>query len=487
MIAHVIWVVTGVTVMAFYAVYKLHGETIRQHLREDAIVASEIVEDMLIMMMKRNDADAISSMLPELSRLHHLERIRILDLEGRIVFSSHREEEGSTVKSRRYAEFVSSEQDFETQPVTDDDKQGFIRLRKLKNDLPCQNCHDPSQPVNGVSWLRTSDVISFASLKNDVTGIVVIALGVIVLLSVATEAVLVRSVDRPIREIRRTMEALQNGDFSARVSNTRNDDMGQLAEGLNAMAQKLQLARKHLLEHHRHQLYEAESLAKIGELAAAMAHEIKNPISGIVFALNSLLRETSPKDNHHEIFQEILNQANRVERNLESLLTLAKHHRLERFPTDLNQIIERILLFVRQQPETARIETESRLQKNLPEVLVDPKQIEQVILNLVINAIQAMPQKGKLTISTRWESRNERVIMKVQDTGVGIPPELRDKVFQPFFTTKVHGVGLGLSLCEEIILRHGGKIWFESEVGRGTTFMVALPRGKLESFLVSSA
>ncbi|MFQ5825390.1 MAG: PAS domain-containing sensor histidine kinase, partial [bacterium] len=319
------------------------------------------------------------------------------------------------------------------------------------------------------------------ALKSDYLVLGGIALGVIVLLSLATVVLFIRSVDRPVQELRASMEAIERGDFSARIETSSRDELGQLALGMNAMADKLQKARNHLLEHHRQELLQAEALAKIGELAAGLAHEIKNPISGIVFAVNSILRETEPNDNRQEIFEEIVKQANRVEQNLESLLTFARQSRLERFPTDLNAIIERILLFIRQQPDMKLIKTDSMLDINLPEVLVDPKQIEQVLLNLIINAVQAMPQGGCLTVSTGYHMENKSVSISVKDTGVGISEESRDEVFQPFYTTKAKGVGLGLALCKEVVLRHNGKISFDSKVGLGTTFTIELPIGGLET------
>ncbi len=481
MIVHVIWIVASVAAVTFYAVYRLHVGALEEHLKADAIAASEMVDNLLISVMKRNESDLAREILPELSRLHHLNQVRIVDIDGRIAFSSDREEEGTKIESESFQEFVREQAASRIVQFSEDRSLTFERWHKLENAEVCQNCHDPARKVNGVSWISTSDSVSIAALKWDLVGVLGIAIGVIVLLSVATEVLFIHSVDRPVQELRRTMTALQKGDFSARAQTTQDDDLGQLGRGLNAMAQRLERAKGHLMEHHREELMQAEALAKIGEMAAGMAHEIKNPISGIVFAANSLMRETDPEDERHDIFEEIVKQANRVEQNLESLLTFARHSRLERFPTELNNIIERILLFVHQQPDMRRIEISSDLDKSLPEVLVDPKQIEQVILNLVINAVQAMPDGGILTIISRLgeQSGESKVELVVQDTGVGVPAEMGDEIFRPFMTTKVNGVGLGLALCQEIIVRHGGKIYFDSNPEKGTTFTIELPVGTL--------
>lgn len=480
MIAHIIWVVTAVTFVTFYFVYQLHEKSIQRHLQQDALVVTEIVENVLVREMQRGP-ESLQELIPEFSKLHHIKKIRIVQPEGRIAVSSAVQEKGKSLKQNNFADFIAQPSDTLAYHVSEGRNTTFVKWRKLINHETCQKCHDPAQRLNGVLWVETSDEVSLRALKSDYLVLGGIALGVIMVLSLATVAMFVRSVDRPVQELRTTMKAIERGDFSTRIKSTRPDELGQLALGLNAMAEKLQKARNHLLEHHRQELLQAEALAKIGELAAGLAHEIKNPISGIVFAVNSILRETEPNDNRQEIFKEIVKQAHRAEQNLESLLTLAKQSRLERFPTDLNAIIERILLFIRQQSDMKLIKTESDLDKDLPEVLVDPKQIEQVLLNLIINAVQAMPQGGGLTVSTRYHVANNRVSISVKDTGVGISEGSRDEVFQPFYTTKAKGVGLGLALCNEIVARHNGTISFDSELGIGTTFTIELPIGSLEA------
>jgi len=481
MIAHIIWIVSSVILVTFYLAFRLHEASVQQHLRSDARDVAEMVEKLLTKYMQLGDSKRMSELLPELSALHHIKRIRILEPGGRIICSSASQEEDTVLGGADFADFIAMPAETLTYHLAEGTNTTFFRWKKLENEELCQTCHDKSQQLNGVLWVETSDELSLSALRSDYMILAGIGLGVIVFLSLATAALFIRSVDRPVRELRATIDAIEHGDFSARARIAGRDELGQLANGLNSMVEKLQKARSHLEEHHRQELHQAETLAKIGELAAGLAHEIKNPISGIVFAANSILRETDPNDSRREIFEEMVKQANRVEQNLEALLTFARQSRLERFPTDLNAIIERILLFIRQQPDMKFIKTESSLDEDLPEVLVDPKQIEQLFLNLIINAVQAMPQGGRLAVSTRYHATGNKVRVSVQDTGGGIPQKLRDKVFLPFYTTKVKGVGLGLALCKEIVTRHGGTIFFDSNVGLGTTFTVELPVGSLEA------
>jgi signal transduction histidine kinase len=481
MIAHIIWIVTAVTCITFYFVEKLNQESLRDHLGDDAVGVAEIVENFLIKAMQQKGPAWIGQLLPELSRLHHIKRIRILLPSGRVASSSMIQEKGEIFRPGRFVDFVAGSTDVLTYHVSDGRSTTFFRWKKLKNETACQRCHGSSQILNGILLVETTDKLSPSVFKSDYLLLAGIALGVIVLLSAATIALFIRSVDRPIQGLKATMDALERGDFSSRTESYGHNELDQLALGMNAMAEKLQKAREHLVEHHRQELVQAEALAKIGQLSAGLAHEIKNPISGIVFAVNSILREKAPSDNRREILEEIVRQANRVEQILDALLTFGRQSRLERFPTDLNAMIERILLFIRQQPDMNLIKTESDLDSHLPEVLVDPKQMEQMLLNLVINAVQAMPEGGRLTVQTRYEASGMNVSVAVRDSGVGIPEKAREKIFLPFYTTKVRGVGLGLVLCKEVVTRHNGEIFFESEAGKGTAFIVRIPVGSLDS------
>jgi signal transduction histidine kinase len=484
MVVHVIWIVTIVTIISCFITYKVHEHALKQHLQDDAEVASSIVENLIPIVMRHKDPAILHEIFPELTRLHHLKNVRIVAPNQRIVFSSEPAEVNELIQSPNFAEFAARPRETQVTQTQIENETTFQQWGKLRNTLFCQDCHGSVQEINGYAWVETSDRVSITAVASTIMVPFLIAIGVIIILSVVTASVFVRSVDRPIQSLKKMMDALKRGDFSSRITNVKQDELGTLAEGLNSMAEKLQESKTRLAEDHRQELDQAESLAKIGQMAAGVAHEIKNPISGIVFAANSILRDMDPKDNQYEIFEEIVAQANRVEQNLESMLMFAKYNRVERFPTDLNAIIERILVFIRQQPDMKLITISNMLAGNLPEVLVDPKQMEQVLLNLIINAVQAMPHGGELTVCSRHDVIDNTVMVSVGDTGVGIPKASRDKIFEPFFTTKQKGVGLGLALCREIISRHNGFLSLKSTENVGTTISFELPVGTLAALEV---
>ncbi len=438
MIAHIIWIVIIITLITFFIVDYSQQNALKLHLKNDAKTFSEILEDYIIRTMHQDKGkEAIPSILGTVAMLEHIKRIRLLKLNGIITFSSNLDEPGTLVKQNYLNNFIAESSEFERFDLSKSRDYIFLGLSDLNKNKNCQQCHATSKIVNNILWVETGDEKLSKAFSRKYLGLLGVAAGVILLLSVVTYFLFVRSIDRPINEIMRTMETLERGDFSARVNSLRRDELGQLANGMNTLAEKLQKAKEHLEEHHLQELQQAEILAKIVRMAAGLAHEIKNPISGIVFAINSILRETDRGDNKREIYEEIVKQANRVEQNLESLLAFARQSRFELVSTNLNDLVERNLLFIGQQPDMKLIETVSDLDDALPDVLVDPKQIEQVLLNLIINAIQAMPKGGKLTVSTWFDTVNNIVRITVEDTGEGIPKEIRDQIFQPFLQQKL--------------------------------------------------
>ena len=222
------------------------------------------------------------------------------------------------------------------------------------------------------------------------------------------------------------------------------------------------------------QYLERERLAAVGELAAMVAHEVRNPLAGIRGGCEILLEGYPPGDPRHDIGVEIIHQVDRLTRTVHDLLTFARPRAVDRVPTDLHALIDRILQNLRDDPANAAVEVVRDFADDLTVAQVDGRQIEQVFLNLVLNAIQAMKHKGRVTISTAATGRE--IVVSVADSGPGIRPEALDHIFQPFFTTRAQGTGLGLAIVKKIVEAHGGRIAVASEPGSGALFTVTLPK-----------
>jgi two-component system NtrC family sensor kinase len=222
-------------------------------------------------------------------------------------------------------------------------------------------------------------------------------------------------------------------------------------------------------------LLQSEKLAAMGKLTSQIAHELNNPIYGIMNTLELLKTEVPPESKRRRILELSLSETQRLAEMLRNMLSFSKPEEEKRRPVKINELVEGILLVMEKQMRESNIKVETYFDDTLPEVMASTNQMRQVMLNLLKNAREAMPKGGVLTVRTSREDR--KVAVAIQDTGVGIPEELRDKIFEAFFTTKqkVKGVGLGLSVCYGIIKDHGGEIRVESEVDKGTTFTILMP------------
>ncbi|MBI3989648.1 MAG: hypothetical protein HY347_08520 [candidate division NC10 bacterium] len=248
-----------------------------------------------------------------------------------------------------------------------------------------------------------------------------------------------------------------------------NRELQEKKESLEQAYQELEQAQQHLVQ--------SEKLAALGTLSAGLAHEINNPIGIISSRVEVMLLEAKERELLKEVQEDLKvigKHAARVARIAHGLLSFAKQTAWEFKSLDLNQLVEEVLLLAEKQLSKEGITLEKRLMPGLAKVLGSPNHLEQVLLNLLINAREAMPQGGKLLVETR-KARDGHVQLLVADTGVGIPEEARPRLFDPFFTTKERGTGLGLSISYGIIQGHGGAIEVESEVGKGSTFLVTLP------------
>jgi len=231
------------------------------------------------------------------------------------------------------------------------------------------------------------------------------------------------------------------------------------------------------------QIRNSEKLASVGRLAAGVAHEINNPLGGILNCLYNLRKGALSPSRQEEYRVSMEDGVRRVQKIVRQLLDFSQQHEPELALTDINHVVDRVLVLTTHLFAPKRIVLETVFSQGLPNVMVDRHMIEQVLMNLVLNAVQAMADGGRLTIRT---SVVEGVcLIEVCDTGSGIPPAILPRIFDPFFTTnrEGEGTGLGLSVSLGIVERHGGKILVDSEVGKGTTFTLCLPVSRERSFM----
>lgn len=302
----------------------------------------------------------------------------------------------------------------------------------------------------------------------------------------------------PLRELRDGAEAVKRGQLSRRVPVRSADECGQLALVFNQMVESIERSRSRLerdveqLRTNQEQLQEQlvfnERLSAIGEFVAGVAHELNNPL-GAVVGFSEMLNKGMVQENRPYYYNVIFKSALRCKKIVQSLLSFARRDKPKREPVSMNGLVESVLDLIGYALRTSNIEVTSRLAPDLPAVLADPNQMQQVLVNVLTNAQQAIEGRphGQIKITTEFQKPNVRVM--IEDNGPGIPPENMPRLFDPFFTTKEvgKGTGLGLSLCYGFIKEHGGSITPVSELGKGATFIIDLPASEERVARVVSA
>jgi len=305
---------------------------------------------------------------------------------------------------------------------------------------------------------------------------------------------MIRTITRPVGEMVAATERIAAGQFDQEVPAGAAGEITLLAESFNTMLKSLRQMKADLEEWGRtleekvkqrteelvvmhDRVAQSERLASLGMLAAGVAHEINNPLGGILSLTALSLEDMPPDDPNRENLAEVVRQAQRCRDIVRGLLEFSRQSRAAQEPTDLNKVLQDTLALITKQAQFFNIEVVRDWDPQLPPVMADKSQLQQVFLNILVNAAQAVGERGTITTVTRYDAAEDSVEVRIADTGRGIPPHEIAHIFDPFFTTKTsgHGTGLGLSIAYGIVRRHNGTITVESQLGHGTTFTIWLP------------
>lgn len=498
-----------------YANVRLH----RQHLEEAALLSAERVSDVIKRSttdyMVRNDREGLYRTIHTIADQPGMSKIRIFDKEGRITHSSDPAEINQVVDKREEACYACHAQSQPLSRLNRPDRFRIFRngggkrvlgiITPIENQPPCSNAachaHPVEQQILGVLDTDLSLAKADVQLAESTRRMIVYTGAALLLIAALSWFFVWRVVAVPVNALKRGTEILAAGDLGYQIGVQSTDEIGELAESFNGMSRQLQsehdqnVSWTHTLEQrvdqktrelkraHEHALY-TEKMASIGKMAAVLAHEINNPLSGILTYAKLLRkwveRDSNGQDRQRDICDSldlIVSESRRCGDLVKNLLAFSRTTPMNLQATELNRVIEQSLRLVQHQLDLAGIHVQEALDPELPQVRCDGAQIEQVLLALIMNAIDAMPQGGNLWLQTKAHRDEESVHIVVRDDGAGISAEILPRIFEPFLTTKEtgRGVGLGLAISHSILERHNGTIEVQSELGRGTTFTVTLP------------
>ncbi|GBE57883.1 sensor protein ZraS [bacterium BMS3Abin01] len=292
----------------------------------------------------------------------------------------------------------------------------------------------------------------------------------VIVTALIVSRVVSRMVLKPIKYIELQARSIAAGDYSKIESSIRRDEFGVVIEAINTMSEEL--------EQREEELIQSKKLASMGVLVAGVAHELNNPVNNISMIAQTyeeMYDKLSPSQRR-EFMEKVDQESERIKQIVDNLLDFAKPREPRLSEVDINELLRKALLLVQNSLNVANIKSRVELAEGLPRLLLDENQMQQVLVNLFVNAAQAMRPEGRLTVRTSLDSENGMVEIRITDTGKGIPSEYIPHIFDPFFSTKEEGgTGLGLSVSYSIIKSHGGNIKVDSRMGLGTTFTIQLP------------
>ncbi|HWB99372.1 MAG TPA: ATP-binding protein [Bryobacteraceae bacterium] len=468
---------------------------------------SDVIRSSTRYQMLHNDREALYHAIQEIGREPGIRRIRIFNKDGRISFSTDPAEVNTAVDKNAEQCYACHAQQ---QPLTKLDRPDRARIfreaqggqrvlgviRPVENAPECSNAachsHPASQRVLGVIdahvWLGSVDSQT-RQYQFHLAGFMGMALLLVSLLSVVFIWVVVY---RPVKNLIDGTRRVAGGDLSYRLPVGSDDELGDLASSFNHMTQEVSNVQAEIEERVRRKAEELsrvhksllanEKLASIGKLAATVAHEVNNPLFGILTYARLTLKELDKGDHGNreemkEQLQVIERESKRCGDIMRNLLSFSRQAPSHPDFQHIGALIERAVVLVRHKAELQQIELRIQVAADLPQVYCDAGQVQQVILVLLVNATEAMAKGGLLEVSADLAQDGEAVCIRVKDNGPGIAPDVLSKIFEPFFTTKEEQqrTGLGLAVARGIVEQHGGEITVRSTLGEGTEFSVTLP------------
>ena len=293
---------------------------------------------------------------------------------------------------------------------------------------------------------------------------------------------LARRFARPLVKLADCAKKIGEGRWGATVAIESTDEVGELAVNLNEMSRRLESAFSEVREA-QDQLIQAEKFSALGKLSSTLAHQLKNPLTSLKMIVEAAMAGKQGFDCTRHDGEVLLSEVQRMEHAVNDILGVVGERRLDRRPTDVNELIRQAVDAVRYRLDVAGIQLDLSLDGGMPVFPCDTDQLGQVFLNLILNAVEAMPNGGRLRIETAWSATAAQARVEIGDSGAGVPEAARSQIFDPFFTTKEKGSGLGLAVAYSVISEHGGRIALlsqESQGSRGATFVVTLPMREAE-------
>lgn len=516
-----IFLILLIMMIIFVTLYSTICTSLQQQILLDTVGhsayrVSDVIKQSLHRLMLINEREELYRTIQLLGDEPGIENIRIYNKKGEIKFSTKEEEITQIVdlKAEACYDCHTADKPLQSLPMqektriyrTPDDRRVLGMINPIRNSAECSNdachAHQPELTILGVLDVQMSlnELDQATSRAKFIINIIIVSFIMIAILVVGI--IVYFMIHRPINTLELGTDKLAKGELDYRIKMQRKDELGNLAVSINNMAYSLDQADANLrewsnslekrveektaeLELVNKELIQVEKMASLGKMAASVAHELNNPLAGILTYAKLLIKKIQnnlsqpvEKEKFIEKLEHIRSESMRCGNIVRNLLTFARGSTTNFQECNLSDIIDRALRIVNHHIELAKIKVVRQIDIKPDTISCDSDQLLQAFVALLVNAVEAMSDGGNLEISAQHLGQDtKRVIIQIKDTGIGIPEELKDRILEPFFSTKKdqNGVGLGLAVVYGIIQRHNGKIWLKSQKDQGTTFYMELP------------
>lgn len=450
--------------------YKRH--VVSQVAFERARSLSAITRDSIELMRRGDHGADLRPLFERLATNPDISAARILSPQGEVLHATRSFDIGRLLpvhlQQRNQAGDPMGEEGATRHPIVH-------TVQAIRTRAECQSCHKSAGPIIGFLDMDLNVAQPLAGLE--AWRILTTVLGVFLLVTVVAlvSVILKAIVVSPIHRLLAAMKRVQTGDLTVRVATDGTAEIDALGDGFNAMVGRLREAARAEEESRHAKMERVEQLAAVGELAAGLAHEIKNPLSGVKAVIDVLAGELPPDHANRRILQESAAELTRIDRVVRDLLRYARPKAPVLAPADVNQVVHDAIMLTQAQAARQSTELATALAVALPPVVADADMVRQVLLNLVINALHAAGQRAGARVEISTEARDGGVLCRVRDNGPGVPKSDAETIFRPFVTTRASGTGLGLAISRRLVELHHGRLWLENPGEPGASFAFSVP------------
>lgn len=467
---------------------------------------AEIINQSAFDAMLKNDKESLYKMIGRISQNNSIAHVRLIDREGKVAYSSVTSEIGSVIDKSAEACAMCHKYDnpkisaptmHRSRLFRDTNGKELLGLTNaIYNQPSCYTSachfHKDSHKVLGILDIEIS-MENMRQVTHDYhVQFIAMTCMLLILIGIIMTYLTQRLVNQPVQRLVKHTVQVSAGNLDVSVPVKSGDELGKLSESINQMTQNLKMAHEELTEWGNSleekveertleikrietQLMRSEKLASLGKLVAGIAHEINNPLTGVLLYASIISADKRLDPTLKSDLDLIITESRRCANIVSRLLEFSRESVPRKEAVSLNTLLDMVITLVHNQPTFHNITITRNYSENMPDTLVDPNQIQQVFINMLLNASHAMPSGGTLTISTFMSPTSHFACAEIRDTGHGIDEEDLKHIFDPFFTTKADGTGLGLSISYGIVENNGGKIEVKSRIDQGTSFIVMLP------------